>query len=221
MADGKQQAASFARRITVNVRGQYLIYLPEGYSKSENTWPLVLFLHGAEERGSTVEAVKKHGPPKRVEEGMAFPFILVSPQCPTDESWQVTVLRALLEEIEECYRVDKTREYVTGLSMGGFGTWRLAIAMPQRFAAIAPICGGGDSNAVGVLKNVPVWAFHGSKDRIVPIARSENTVQALKAAGGDVRFTVYPGVGHDSWTQTYEDPEFYSWLLSHQLPQSI
>jgi predicted peptidase len=193
------------------------VYLPEGYGAGQQQWPLVLFLHGMGERGTVLDTVKKHGPPKLVDQGKKFPFILISPQCPPDEMWSVPVLDALLNEVEARYRVDPTRVYVTGLSMGGNGTWRLAIAQPHRFAAIAPICGWADTNAVCALKNLPIWTFHGKKDLVVPFERTEKLVAKLKQCGGNVRFTAYPEAGHDSWTETYENPELYEWLLAQKL----
>jgi predicted peptidase len=218
LTDTRQQAASFSGRVTVDVSLHYLVYLPEGYGNDVRTWPLVLFLHGAGERGKNLDLVRKYGPPKLIDQGKSFPFILISPQCPNDEWWSLPALTGLLDEVERQFAVDKTREYVTGLSMGGFGTWKLAMLYPGRFAAIAPVCGGGDTTKVAALKSVPVWAFHGSKDPVVPLERSESLVRALKAAGGDVRLTVYPEAAHDSWTETYDNPEIYDWLLRHRLP---
>jgi predicted peptidase len=177
---------------------------------------LLLFLHGAGERGADLKGVRRHGPPKLIEQGQEFPFIVVSPQCPDGEWWRAEVLAALLDEIERRYRVDSRRIYATGLSMGGFGTWALAITYPDRFAAIAPICGGGHPWAVARIKNVPVWAFHGTADKVVPCRRSQEMVDALRRAGGTVRFTRYPGVDHDSWTATYANPKLYEWFLQHQ-----
>ncbi len=122
---------------------EYLLYLPEGYAEQEASWPLLLFLHGAGERGDSLALVNVHGPPKLIEQGQGFPFIVVSPQCPEDQRWSVKTLDKLLNDIVAQYRVDEDRIYVTGLSMGGFGTWNLAARFPHRFAAIAPICGGG------------------------------------------------------------------------------
>jgi predicted peptidase len=218
MDGNKQQPSVFSGRVTMDVSLRYLVSLPEGYGKDDKQWPLVLFLHGSGERGKTIDSVKKHGPARLVDQGRSFPFILISPQCPEDERWSMPVLNALLDDVERRFAVDRRREYVTGLSMGGSGTWKLAMMYPKRFAAIAPICGGGDTALVASLKNVPVWAFHGKKDPVVPVERSENLVRALKAAGGDVRLTVYPEAGHDSWTETYNNPEIYEWLLKHHLP---
>jgi predicted peptidase len=178
----------------------------------------MLFLHGAGERGDNLARIKVYGPPKLLEGKRDFPFVVASPQCPARERWHPDSLAALLDEIEATYRIDVDRLYVTGLSMGGFGTWALAIAQPRRFAAIAPICGGGKPDEVAAIKHVPVWAFHGARDRIVPLESSTRMVEALRDAGGDVRFTVYPDLGHDSWTPTYANPELYTWLLEHRRP---
>lgn len=205
--------------ITKVLNQKYLLFLPAGYAIDQKRWPLILFLHGAGERGDSLELVKKHGLPKIVEQKPDFPFILVSPQCPEDEWWtnthQIDFLKALLDEIIANYRVDTDRIYLTGLSMGGFGTWRLASEYPERFAAIAPICGGGEPLAARRIKQIPVWAFHGAKDETVPVKRSEEMVNALKECRGNVKFTVYPEAGHDSWTETYDNPELYKWFLSH------
>jgi predicted peptidase len=122
----------------------------------------------------------------------------------------------LLDDIIRTYRVDRDRVYLTGLSMGGFGTWDLAAAHPEKFAAIAPICGGGNPQNAKKLARLPIWVFHGAKDPTVPIERSREMVEALKAAGANVKFTVYPEAQHDSWTETYNNPEFYQWLLEQK-----
>jgi predicted peptidase len=124
------------------------------------------------------------------------------------------VLNALLDSVTRHYRVDKKRVYLTGLSMGGYGTWALAAAHPEKFAAIAPICGGGNPADAPKLAKLPIWVFHGGKDTTVPLQRSQEMVDAIKSAGGDPKFTIYPDAGHDSWTETYNNPEFYQWLLS-------
>ena len=210
-----QQARTFEKQITVKL--DYLLFLPEGYAKDEaKRWPLILFLHGAGERGSDVNKVKIHGPPKIVEGKKDFPFIVVSPQCPENAWWEPFRLLALLDAIQAAYRVDPDRVYLTGLSMGGFGTWELAGRAPQRFAAIAPICGGGNPAMVRRMKDLPTWVFHGDKDPVVPVQMSDDMVEAMKKAGAEVKYTRYEGFGHDSWTKTYENPELYDWLLSHR-----
>lgn len=195
----------------------YLLYLPPGYAESDEEWPLLLFLHGAGESGLDLERVKAHGPPKEIEKGRDLPFIVVSPQCRRVEDWwPVVPLKALLDAVEHDYRVDRERIYVTGLSMGGYGTWALACDQPERFAAIAPVCGGGVPRLAPRLKRTPVWAFHGAKDTVVPLSETQRMVDALAAAGGDVRSTVYPDAGHDAWSVPFAGSELYAWLLSHR-----
>ena len=212
-SSGKQGAANL--NTTIPVKMDYLIYLPENYDQKEK-WPLLLFLHGAGERGDDLDLVTIHGPPMLAKNGKQFPFIVVSPQCPKDQLWQPVELTALLNEIEKKYRVDKDRIYVSGLSMGGFGTWSLAAYTPYRFAALVPICGGGEKFWVKKIKHVPIWVFHGAKDTAVPLERSQSLVDVLKKAKSDVKFTVYPDAGHNSWTETYDNPKVYEWLLKQK-----
>jgi len=221
-----QMAKQFKFNKTQAMQLNYLLFLPKGYEhKSEKKWPLILFLHGAGERGTNVWKVATHGPPKNVTSNPDFPFIIVSPQCPEDEIWSNDSLLALLDEITGKYRVDESRVYLTGLSMGGYGTWRLGLTHPERFAAIVPICGGGDLITVllakgekaRALKTLGVWAFHGGKDPVVPLQESERMIELVRKAGvRDVNLKVYPEAGHDSWTETYKNPELYDWLLRHQ-----
>jgi predicted peptidase len=210
-----QQAKTFEANITSLAKLNYLLSLPTDYEKSTQSWPLVIFLHGSGESGNDLNKVKVHGPPKLVETKGAFPFILISPQSP-GRGWNPDVLNGLLDAVIKEYRVDKDRVYLTGLSMGGYGTWTLAAAHPEKFAAIAPICGGGNPADAGKLAKLPAWVFHGAKDPTVALKRSEEMVEALKAAGGEPKFTVYPDAGHDSWTETYENPKFYEWLLAQK-----
>ncbi len=215
-----QHPQSFKTEIQKNLRSDYLLYLPEEYATSLKSWPLILFLHGAGERGNDLSKVEIHGPPKlATKEEDVFPFVIVSPQCSEDEWWsselQIDTLNALLDDIVSRYRIDKERIYVTGLSMGGFGTWRLAATYPERFAAIAPICGGGNPEDAATLAHLPIWVFHGAKDKVVPIKKSEEMVAALKKVGNTVKFTSYPNAGHNSWDATYQNPELYKWFLMH------
>jgi predicted peptidase len=203
----------------VDLKLDYLLYLPPGY-ESKNSWPLILFLHGAGERGSDIQKVNEDGLPEMLEHGKKLPFIVVSPQCPEGEAWvwKLKSLSALIDDVAGNYKVDQDRIYVTGLSMGGFGTWSLAAYTPDRFAAIIPICGGGELTSVPRLKNLPIWAFHGAKDDIVPIARTQELVDALTKAHGNVMFTIHPELKHDCWTVTYNNPDIYKWLLEHKRP---
>jgi predicted peptidase len=207
----------------------YLLFTPAEYETDERRWPLLLFLHGLGECGNNeLDRVKIHGPPKLVETRPDFPFVLVAPQCPpppggiedVPKAWKAEQLIKLVDHICDQMRIDRSRVYVTGLSMGGFGTWRLVAAYPDRFAAAAPICGGGEPQGMATsLRRIPIWAFHGERDSVVPLARSREMVDAVSAAGGRVRLTVYRDVEHDSWTRTYDNPELYDWLLSHRRPR--
>jgi predicted peptidase len=200
----------------------YLLFLPHGYdASSKKRWPLILFLHGAGERGTNIWLVAKHGPPKVDTAAANFPFIVVSPQCPEGRIWSNDLLLALLDGIEKKYPVDLHRVYLTGLSLGGFGTWSLGLSHPERFAAIAPICGGGDLITPlladkSTLTTLPVWAFHGGKDPVVPPEESERMVNYLKKLGvQEVKLTIYPEAQHDCWTETYANPELFDWFLRH------
>ncbi len=199
---------------TVKINLNYLLYLPGNYD-SNDKWPLMIFLHGSGERGNNLELVKRNGPPKLIEEGKDFPFVIISPQCPDGVRWKTEPLIALLDEAIKEYKIDTNRIYITGLSMGGYGTWKLANAIANRLAAIVPVCGWGDSFTICEIGDLPVWAFHGEKDPVVPIKKTQDMVDALKSCKGNVRFTVYPDAGHDSWTETYNNPEVYMWMLEH------
>jgi predicted peptidase len=216
-AAGRQQAGKFNTEFVQKIDMGYLLYLPKDY-EAQPSWPLLVFLHGAGERGDDLELVKKHGPPKLVEEGQDLPFIVLSPQCQERGGWQAEALAKLIDEIVAKHKVDADRVYLTGLSMGGFGTFALAAAHPEKFAAIVPICGGGDPKTAEKLRALPTWVFHGAKDRAVPLERSQEMVDALQAAGGNVQFTVYPEAEHDSWTETYANPKLYQWLLAQRRP---
>ncbi|MBI3838556.1 MAG: prolyl oligopeptidase family serine peptidase [Planctomycetia bacterium] len=211
----RQRAAKLDTQIHVTL--DYLLYLPIDYEEKDS-WPLLLFLHGAGERGDDLELVKRHGPPKLIEQGKSFPFVVVSPQCPKDSWWpsQPIELITLVDEIVAKHKIDQNRIYLTGLSMGGFGTWSLAAYAPERFAAIVPICGGGEVLSTRRLTHLPVWVFHGAKDQLVPLKRSEEMVEALKKSNSNVKFTIYPEADHDSWTATYDNPELYDWLLQQK-----
>jgi predicted peptidase len=228
-ADDPKAGQQVAMKTTVMVKNgdkeeavelRYFLFLPQGHGsaeKKDQKWPLMLFLHGAGERGDNLDLVKKHGPPKIVDEKKDFPFITVSPQCPSGKSWNPQQMAKLVDHVANTYSADPKRLYVTGLSMGGFGTWNLLAEYPGKFAAAIPICGGGNPETAEKMKGTPIWVFHGAKDTAVPIAKSEAMVDALKKAEGNVKFTSYPDAGHDSWTETYNNPEVYKWLLEQKL----
>lgn len=218
---GRQLACDFPQGAIQGERLRYLLFLPEESGPAVSKRPLILFLHGAGERGRDLQMLKRHGPPKLAETRRGFPFIVVSPQCPPGQWWvenqMQNALIRLLDEVLAQHDADPDRVYLTGISMGGFGAWSLAARHPERFAALAPICGGGQRLDARQLARLPIWAFHGAKDDIVPLQYSQEIVEAVREAGGDVRLTVYPDVGHDSWTVTYENPELYEWLLAHTI----
>jgi predicted peptidase len=222
-APGTQVAASKVVKIATDdgtVREatlRYLLYLPAEYAADEaKKWPLVLFLHGSGERGDDLEKVKVHGPPKLLAAKPDLPAIVVSPQCPNDSRWNAQELAKLVDELANTYRVDRERLYVTGLSMGGAGTWSLLAEYPELFAAALPICGRGDVSAAERIAKTPTWVFVGGKDRPQTVSGNEEMVAALKKAGANVQFKLYPDLPHDCWTVTYEDPKVWEWLLAQR-----
>jgi len=221
----------FSADIEKRVELPYLLYAPvppaaeAAAARQHGPAPLVLFLHGIGERGDDLLRVTKHGPPKLATSGRDFPFLLAAPQCPAGSAWilQLDSLRALLLDLIRQHPVDTSRIYLTGLSMGGFGTWHLAVENPHAFAAIVPICGGAASatalaERMPAIAHVPTRVYHGAKDTVVLPRKSEELVQALRAAGGNVAYTLYPDAEHDSWTRTYEDPSLWDWLLAQRNP---
>jgi predicted peptidase len=210
----------------------YRVSLPPSSSQPEEGWPLLLFLHGAGERGSEIGKVGMHGPLKHVDTIAELQgCIIVAPQCPAGAWWEAAALKAIVDQVRANYAVDDTRLYVTGLSMGGYGTWDLLSRYPDFFAGAVPICGGGDLTRLWDVestgfalanllkaKDVPIHAFHGSADLLIPLAESQVLIDALHEAGSGATLTVYPGVGHNSWSQTYDDPGLYEWLFSQRRP---
>lgn len=200
------------------------------------TYPLVLFLHGAGERGNDNQAQLRHGV-TAIQEGakaIGESCYLMAPQCPADSWWVPfdrvekriasgkpnALLDAVVERIEALAKehpIDLNRLYITGLSMGGYGTWDLLGRVPGKFAAAVPICGGGDPRLAASYKDTPIWVFHGEKDQVVPPSTSREMIAALRKAGGAPKVTWYPEAGHDSWTETYRNPELYRWMFAQKL----
>jgi predicted peptidase len=210
----------------------YQFALPEKTEESK-TYPLVLFLHGSGERGNDNKSQLRNGVSDILKGAaeLGEPVFLIAPQCPADKTWApyqidpsapaagnplLDAVLALVEETAAKQPVDHKRIYITGLSMGGFGTWAAIAQRPELFAAAIPICGGGDPRTVAPFKGMPIRIFHGDADNIVPPAGSQRMFDALKKAGSDAQLTLYPGVGHNSWTQTYRDPEVIKWLFSQK-----
>ena len=216
-AQNVQQEGSFQGTVIRNVTMDYLLYLPDDFESSpDSNWPMLVFLHGSGERGNDLEKVKMHGPPKLISEGKAMPFVVLSPQCPSDSDWDTETLYALIKQVASRYRVDEKRVYLTGLSMGGGAIWNLAMAYPDYFAAIAPVCGPVNRNypaRASELKDLPIMAFHGAMDDVVPVAGAAAMIKRLQDLGNPARIVIYPDANHDSWTVTYENPELYKWFI--------
>jgi len=221
----RQSVRSLPKEIaakTDNLNDDFWLYLPKRYAAAEKPLPLIIYLHGSSRRGEDISQVKANGLPPVLDAKNDFEFIVASPQAlakyPWQKCWRPDDLVLLLDHLLANYNIDPKRVYLTGLSMGGYGTWACISKHADRFTAAAPICGGGDPNLAKAIGTLPVWAFHGEADRVVPIARSEEMVNALKAAGGTAKLTRYPDVGHDSFTRTYANPELYKWFLKQKKP---
>lgn len=218
----------FSDRVHKDAEGKehrYVLFVPHDY-KPDKSWPLILFLHGAGESGEDGKkpAAVGLGPAIKKRE-KTFPFIAIFPQATRPmrgvgrnwfaESDNGKRALAILDEVEKKVKVDAKRVYLTGLSMGGYGTWNMAAKHPERWAAIAPVCGGGDPKDADKIKDLPCWCFHGGDDKVVPAKQSRDMVAALWAAGGHPNYTEYPGIGHNSWDKAYDTPDLYEWFLKH------
>jgi predicted peptidase len=221
--EGERQTG-FLDRVYRGPGGQevkYVVFLPHGYD-GVKTFPVILFLHGAgksgtdgreQARGALGDAIRK--------QEKTFAFVAVFPQA-HEGNWKADSpdgkrALAILDEVMKDYRGDPKRVYLTGLSMGGAGTWSLAAAHPQRWAAIVPLCGGGDPKMAAKIKDVPCWCFHGDADQVIEVGQSRAMIRALKAAGGRPLYHEYPGVGHNCWDLTYASADLYEWLLEQKV----
>jgi predicted peptidase len=227
MSAGRGLAAEdvgFVDRVFKDADGKefkYEVFVPDDYNGAK-AYPLILFLHGAGETGTDGWAQSSVGLGKAIgKQQKTFGFIAVFPQA-RKRTWQADSeegkrAMAILEQVEKEYKVDPKRIYLTGLSMGGYGTWSFAVKYPDKWAAIVPICGGGDAKEAAKIKHIPCWCFHGDADKAVKVSQSRDMIQALKDAGGTPQYTEYPGVGHNSWDKAYGTPELYDWLLKQTL----
>jgi len=214
-----EQILNFKKTISVSVDYNYLLTTPTGFDKEKESLPMIVFLHGAGERGDDVNRLKVTGLPKLFAKDPDYGgtrVITLSPQCTEGKNWAQNTAKvaALIEAVAEEYNVDRNRISLTGLSMGGFGTWYMGMEYPELFSALAPICGGARAYNASVLKNVPLWVFHGDADSVVPFDRSDYMVKVIRRLGGDPKFTVLPGVDHDSWTYAYEQTDLIEWLIA-------
>jgi lysophospholipase L1-like esterase/poly(3-hydroxybutyrate) depolymerase len=212
-----------ARTFTSKQHGElpYRLFTPT--LKGSTQYPLVLFLHGAGERGSDNEAQLRHGVRAFLEpqNQRERPCFVVAPQCPAGARWDIDLLAEFAEAMAALPGVDRDRIYLTGLSLGGYATWHLAGRRPELFAAALPVCGGGRKEDAARLATLPIWTFHGDADPTVSVEESRAMVAAVKQAGGQPKYTEYPGVDHDSWTRTYADPQVHAWLFAQRRPIAL
>jgi predicted peptidase len=230
---------------TVDVSGvsyKYQVFVPDNFTPDKK-WPVILFLHGAGERGSDGEGQTAIGLPARLRLDPRFPAVVVMPQCERGAWWGDPKMEAqafgALDAAMKEFKGDPQRLYLTGLSMGGYGAWAFAYKYPDRFAAVTPVCGGVVGSrrfmtppdwhplarapedpyqeTASHLTKVPIWAFHGASDPVVPVTESRKLTEAIKAGGGNVRYTEYPGVGHNSWDRAYAEEELFRWMLAQRL----
>lgn len=218
--DGTGDPPVLQQEVYGNAPLDYLLFMPASTAAMENgKYPLILSLHGIGESGSNLQLLKQEGLPRILDGYNSFPFLVVSPQCPASTEWYYdrtdTLVDALLDTVVRRYPVDTMRIYITGYSMGGIGTWDMCIRHPHWFASAVPIAARRESGWDPTpMRAIPVWAFHGELDDVVPLAKGKDIVNALTAVGGTAVLTVYSGVYHDSWTKTYDNTEVYSWMLS-------
>jgi predicted peptidase len=212
---------SFSRPITKTVTAGYALYLPDGYDpKAKKRWPLIIFLHGIGDRGDDLSKLtdSKWSPLAHAKQTQGFPFIVAAPQSPGDASrWTSDIPIACLDEVLHKYRVDADRVYLTGVSMGGAGAWRFAIDYPQRFAALAVVSGSGYPEEAEKVAHMPIRVYQGAIDKVVPIQKAQEMVDAVKAQGSKtVEMIIYPDMGHEAWEKAYADPALYDWFLSNK-----
>ncbi|MCQ4085546.1 GNAT family N-acetyltransferase [Saccharibacillus sp. JS10] len=207
------------KEILKKIHMKYLLYLPLSYNENDTKkLPLIVYLHGAGGSGADLDSIRKEGLPAYIEQQHDFPFIVVAPQCPLGSFWNTREdeVVTILDELEQQFRIDTDRVYVTGFSMGAYGVWHLALHHPHRFAAIAPVSGGGDPRHAQELKHIPAWIFHGTDDQVIRSSESEKIAEALREEGAEVELTLHPGVGHDCWKHVYANQGLYRWFLEHR-----
>lgn len=232
-------AGAWNKRVLADERSKlagglpYRLYVPRGYDRTRQ-YPFIVYLHGAGERGTNNEShIARNGAPRLINELQALTSCFVmAPQCPADHRWvevnwgerqphkmpqqpsePMRLLMQLLDELPQEFSFDARRIYLTGISMGGFGTWDLMVRRPNFFAAAIPVCGGADNSTAPQIKHIPVWTFHGEADNVVTVGRTRGMVEAMKAAGAAIQYTEYPGAGHNSWDKAYAEAGLFEWML--------
>jgi predicted peptidase len=238
LANAESVGLPLEKRTYTDAKGKTLPYRllkPQNY-EPKRKYPLVLFLHGAGERGTKNEKQLVHGVPEFAKEANRanYPCFLIAPQCPEQAKWvevdwsadahrqptepsePMRLTLELLDALPKEFSIDSHRIYVTGLSMGGYGTWDILARRPDLFAAGVPICGGGDETTAAKIAKIPIWVFHGAKDPAVKVERSRRMIEALKKAGGHPKYTEYSDEGHFSWVPAYKDPALFAWLFAQK-----
>jgi predicted peptidase len=193
-----------------------LVYLPKDFDFDEGTYPLLVFLHGSGDRGSDVWKLAGSGPAYLASKGQSLPCLVVCPQCPLEARWQSDWVKSIVSEMVTTYHADKARVYLSGYSMGGIGTWEIGATDPMRYAALVPIAGSGDTSLAKELAKVPVWAFHGEKDEVIPMEASDALVTAIRGQGGQPKSTVYANQGHAICSEPFRSQEMWNWLLEQK-----
>jgi predicted esterase len=209
---GELPAAGDRRLMDGTLPYRMLLYLPTGYSARGQPMPLLMHLHGSGARGSDLALLRREGLSRLIHKGLELPAVVASPQCQQGQAWDSKQVMAVVDYLKDSYNIDTRRIYLTGYSMGGYGTWRTASLYPQQFAAIVPICGGGETEWATSLTGIPIWAFHGRQDESVQVAETTKMIDAIQLAGGTPRLTVYPEGKHYIWDEVYRDNEVLEWL---------
>jgi predicted peptidase len=223
--ENKQPQSIFKLVYNENKLYNYVLYLPKNYNPKDKTkkWPVVYFFHGIGEKGSDLTKLLAYGLPKYIQDTGSFDMIMIAPQCPEDSHWADTdveekKLVVFVDDMLKKYSIDEKRMYLTGLSMGGRCTWKLALALPHKFAAIAPVCGRTNTYDFTQIKDLPIWMFHGALDDTVLFTNVNKIVEELlKNNNSYFKLTVYPYASHDSWTNAYNNEELYKWMLKQSL----
>lgn len=200
------------------VKYNYLLSLPENYYKEPGKkWPVIFYLHGSKARGNNLKKLEQYGLPYYLSTGKKIDFIVISPQCPWGKDWSTDDwFNPVYDEVASKYRVDECRVYMMGMSLGGFGTWALANRMPNRFAAISPMCAGAHLAWVENISHIPTWIFHGTADTIIPVSRADEMARALKTKNDNLRFSRLVQHGHDISVQ-FNNDALYVWLKQFSL----
>jgi predicted peptidase len=212
-------------RVVTAARLPYLVITPMNYQDRTVHWPLIVFLHGGDQSGTDLNLVKVNGPPRYALANPDFPFVVVAPQLQVGKLWEPAAVVGVVKQVLARYRIDSSQVYLTGLSTGGYGTWKTLLEYPERFAAAAPVAGGGSTEIVKhaegarlqALHSLPVWAFHGGSDGLISPSESQRMITELQSIGNSqARVTIFSGAPHDIWSRVYDDPAFYQWLLQQR-----